>query len=129
MRADSLLTELAAIIGAPDLKLAEAPRRLTGGFFTENHRFRLANAPPPWDTPLVVRLFPVVVPDDVVRLEAVVQGGVAAAGLPAPRVVHFDPNAWLDGRRYFVMECMPGRPLLGDIGGLSLNRAEVLLFL
>ena len=84
MRADSLLTELAAIIGAPDVKFAEAPQRLTGGFFTENHRFRLAHAPPPWDTPLVLRLFPVVVPDDVVRLEAVVQGGVAAAGLPAP---------------------------------------------
>ena len=113
--ADELLAELAPVIGVDDPSFAEPPVLLTGGFFTENHRFRLSNVPAPWDRPLVVRLFPLTVPDHVVHLEATVQGGVGDAGLPTPRVVHFDPGARIDGRRYFVMEFVNGVPLLGGI--------------
>ena len=46
---------------------AEPPVRFEGGYFTENHAFRLTDAPPPWDRPLVVRLFPSTSPSDLPR--------------------------------------------------------------
>jgi aminoglycoside phosphotransferase (APT) family kinase protein len=71
---------------------------------------------------MVVRLFPVVVSDDTVRREAVVQRELAATGFPTPRVTHFDPQARIDGRRYFVMERMAGKPLMGGIRASTLLR-------
>jgi aminoglycoside phosphotransferase (APT) family kinase protein len=128
MLGDDLLTELAPLVGRTDLAYAEPPQLLTGGFFTENHRFRLTGAPSPWDRTLVLRLFPVSVPDDIVQLEATVQGGVAAAGFPTPDVVHFDPSARLDGRRYFVMDYVSGAPMLGGISiGVLLRQGPRLL--
>jgi aminoglycoside phosphotransferase (APT) family kinase protein len=113
--ASELLAELGPVIGGGDLSYAEPLARLSGGFFTENYGFRLAGAPPPWDGRLVVRLFPVVVDDDAVRREAVVQRELAAVGFPTPAVLHFNADAHVDGRRYFVMERMPGAPLMGGI--------------
>ena len=113
---DELLGELRRVIGVDDLAFAEAPEKLSGGFFTTNFRFRLVGASSPWDGPLVVRLFPPVIADDSVVQEAVVQRGLAAAGLPTPAVLHFDLAARVDGRRYFVMEFLSGGPLLAGIG-------------
>ena len=113
--ADELLAALAPIVGRGELTYAEPPELLTGGYFTENHRFRLADAPAPWDRALVLRLFPVTVPERVVRLEGTVQRGIAAAGLPTPEVVHLDLGARLDGRSYYVMEFVAGAPMMGGI--------------
>jgi len=113
--AEELLAELAPVIGRDDLGYVEPPQLLTGGYFTENHRFQLADVPAPWDRTLVLRLFPGSVPDPVVRLEATVQRAVAAAGFPTPEVVHFDANARLEGRRYFVMAFITGVPMMGGI--------------
>jgi aminoglycoside phosphotransferase (APT) family kinase protein len=113
--ADELLVELAPVVGRDELAYLEPPQRLTGGYFTENLRFRLVDVPAPWDRPLVVRLFPPTVPESVVRLEGTVQRGMASAGIPTPEVVHFDVDARLDGRRCFVMEFMDGVPMLGGI--------------
>ena len=71
---------------------------------------------------MVVRLFPLAITDDAVRREAVVQQELAAAGFPTPRVTHFDPHARIDGRRYFVMERMAGKPLMGGIRASMLLR-------
>jgi aminoglycoside phosphotransferase (APT) family kinase protein len=120
--ADELLVELRPVVGRADLAYAEAPTVLTGGFFTENHAFRLADVSSPWSGSMVVRLFPPVVSDDAVRREAVVQRQLAAAGFPTPPVTHFDPQARLDGRRYFVMERMAGKPLMGGIRAGTLLR-------
>lgn len=126
--ADELLAELAPVVGRGGLTYVEPLQQLTGGYFTENHRFRLADMPAPWDRTLVLRLFPPTVPEHVVRLEATVQRGVAAAGLPTPEVVHFDIDGRLDGRRYFVMEFMSGVPMMGGIDlGTVLRQGPQLL--
>jgi aminoglycoside phosphotransferase (APT) family kinase protein len=108
---DAVFTE----VGRADVAYAEPPVRLSGGFFTENHAFRLTGAPPPWDGPLVVRLFPSSAPSDFARREAAVQGVLVDQGFPAPRVVLFDDAARLMGRHFFVMERLPGRPMVGGI--------------
>jgi aminoglycoside phosphotransferase (APT) family kinase protein len=113
--ADELLAELRPVVGRDELAYAEALTELSGGFFTENHAFRLAGVPSPWSGSMVLRLFPVALADEAVRREAVVQRELAAAGFPTPRVTHFDPQARIDGRRYFVMERMAGKPLMGGI--------------
>ena len=120
--ADELLLGLGRVIERGDLAYSEAPAVLSGGFFTENHAFQLADVPPPWNGPMVVRLFPVVVSDDAVRREAVVQRELGAAGFATPAVLHFYPDARIDGRRYFVMQRMPGRPLMGGIRARALLR-------
>jgi aminoglycoside phosphotransferase (APT) family kinase protein len=113
--AEELLETARVAIGRPDIVYAEAPERLGGGFFTENHAFRLANASAPWDGPLVVRLFPNEAPADLARREAAVQRVLAAQDYPAPAIVWFDDAARLSARRCFVMRRLPGRPMIGGI--------------
>jgi aminoglycoside phosphotransferase (APT) family kinase protein len=113
--ADELLAVVRAETGHADIQYAEPPVRLGGGFFTENYAFRLAGAPPAWEGPLVVRLFPSEAPADLARREAAVQRVLAQQGYPAPAIVWFDDDARLDERRCFVMRRLPGRPLVGGI--------------
>jgi aminoglycoside phosphotransferase (APT) family kinase protein len=113
--AEELLETVRSVTGRAEAEYAEPPERLTGGFFTENHAFRLADAPPPWDGPMVVRLFPSEAPDDLARREAAVQRVLDDQGYPAPGIVWFDDDARLADRRCFVMRRLPGRPLVGGI--------------
>lgn len=120
--ADELLGVLRDRLAPADVSYAEPLVRLSGGFFAESHGFCLAGAPPPWDTPLVVRLFPSSSPSDLARREAAVQAAVTEQGYPGARVLLFDEEARLLGRRFFVMERLPGRPLMdgiriGDVAG------------
>ena len=112
MLAGELLDALRDTVGA-DAVYAEPPVHLSGGFFTENHGFRLAGAAPPWDGPLVVRLFPWSAASDLARREATVQTTLVEQGYPAAAVLFFDDDARLDGRRFFVMVRLPGRSLIG----------------
>jgi aminoglycoside phosphotransferase (APT) family kinase protein len=126
--ADELLDVVRAETGRIDCGYAEPPVRLGGGFFTENHAFRLEDAPPPWDGPLVVRLFPNEAPPDLARREAAVQRALAAQGYPAPPIVWFDDAARLSRRRCFVMRRLPGQAMIGGIGfGELLTSAPKLL--
>ena len=128
MQEGELLEAVRRLTGAPAVAYAEPPVLLTGGFFTENHAFRLSGVSGEWAGPLVVRLFPVTVDDEVVRCEVEMQRGVAAQGYPAPLVVHFDIDERLDGRRFLVMERIPGHTLLGGITvGTMLRQAPTLL--
>jgi aminoglycoside phosphotransferase (APT) family kinase protein len=113
--ADELLDAARAATGRADLAYAEPPVRLGGGFFTENHAFRLDAAPSPWDGPLVARLFPNEAPPDLAHREAAVQRALADQQYPAPPIVWFDADARLAGRRCFVMHKLPGRMLVGGI--------------
>jgi aminoglycoside phosphotransferase (APT) family kinase protein len=113
--ADELLGVVRAGTGRTDVEYAEPPVRLGGGFFTENHAFRLAGAPEPWDGPLVVRLFPGEAPPDLPRREAAVQRVLSDQGYPAPAIVWFDDDARIADRRCFVMRRLPGRALIGGI--------------
>jgi len=112
---DELLSALGPHLGGP-VSFAESPVRLGGGYFTENYAFSLAEAPAPWDVPLVVRLFPSSAPPDLAHREAAVQGVLVDQGYPAPRVLFFGADARLLDRPFFVMERLPGRALLGGIG-------------
>jgi len=118
--ADELLAVARADTGRDDLAYVEPPVRLSGGFFTANHAFRLDGAPPPWDGPLVVRLFPNDAPADLARREAVVQRVLAAQGYPAPDIVWWDDSMRLLERHCFVMRRLPGRPVLGGIKPLEI---------
>ena len=126
--ADELLDALHRKIGGTQPTYAEPPVRFEGGYFTENHGFRLAGAPPPWDGPLVVRLFPSTSPSDLPRREAAVQRVLSDQGYPAPPVVLFDDEARLVGRRFFVMARLPGRPLLGGIRVRELAKSGLRVF-
>ena len=110
-----LLGALRSHLGDDTLGYAEPPRRLSGGFFTENHAFRLAGAPPGWDAPLVLRLFPNGATPDLAFREASVQSALTAQRFPAAPVLWFDNEARLDDRRFFVMQCLPGRALIPGI--------------
>jgi aminoglycoside phosphotransferase (APT) family kinase protein len=126
--AEELLETVRSVTGRAEVEYAEPPERLTGGFFTENHAFRLADAPPPWDGPMVVRLFPSEAPDDLARREAAVQRVLDDQGYPAPGIVWFDAGARLDERHCFVMRRLPGRPMVGGIRTTELLTSVPKLF-
>jgi aminoglycoside phosphotransferase (APT) family kinase protein len=127
---DGELLEIARrATGRDDVAYAEPPVRFTGGFFTENHSFRLAGAvPAPWDGELVVRLFPSEAPATLAGREATVQRVLVDQSYPAPRIVFFEDGALLAGRHFFVMERLPGGPLLGGIRIRELMRSGWGLF-
>jgi aminoglycoside phosphotransferase (APT) family kinase protein len=126
--ADELLDVLRAQIGVDQLDYAEAPVRLSGGFFTENHSFRLTGATTPWEGPLVVRLFPSQMRPENVRCEVEMQRAVSSQHYPAPRVLTFDERGRLLGRQFLVMERLPGMALMGAIDiGTVLRRGPRLL--
>lgn len=107
-----------------DVEYTEQPVRLEGGFYTENYRFALDGAPPEWAGPMVLRLFPTHAPHGLDAWEAAVQTFAHDCGVPAPTVVRYEPDSLIDGRRWFVMELLPGAPAMGStktrqlIGGL-----------
>jgi aminoglycoside phosphotransferase (APT) family kinase protein len=113
--AEELLARVRSTLG-DDVGFAEAPVRLGGGFFTANHRFSLRGGAvaPGWDRPLVVRLFPSHAPPGLDAWEAGVQSFLHERGFPAPRVVLHEPDVAIEGRRWFVMELLPGSPALAD---------------
>lgn len=126
--ADELLGALPDTLARVDVAYAEPLVRLGGGFFAENYAFRLAGVPPPWDTPLVVRLFPSSSPPDLARREAAIQTVLADQGYPTARVLLFEEGARLLGRRFFVMERLPGRPMMGGIRIREMARSGWRLF-
>lgn len=89
------------------------PRPLGGGAFSANYVFELAHAPPEWSGRLVLRLVPG--SGTQVRIEAGLQDGARAAGVPAPRVVHVDSSGDALGEPFMVMGLLPGRGFLGGI--------------
>src|SRR5436309_13476904 len=86
----------------PEVEFSAAPRPLSGGAFSANYVFELAHAPAQWSGRLVLRLVPG--SDFQVRMEAGLQDGARAAGVPAPRVVHVESSEDVLGERFMVME-------------------------
>ena len=119
MIADELRARLSDAIGH-DVQYAENPVQLGGGFYTANHRFSLRDAPPEWSRPMVLRLFPTHAPDHLDAWEAAVQTFVHSRGMPAPEVLLRHADSRIEGRRWFVMELLPGSPAMEGIGARQL---------
>lgn len=112
--AESLAPRLLGIMekhtGAPGLAYDAPPTPLSGGHWAGLYHFRLLGRP----QPLVLRIMPT--SDEQCAREAAVQGCVAAAGFPAPRVIFSAGRN--DGLRFpfIVMERLPGRTLAAGPG-------------
>jgi aminoglycoside phosphotransferase (APT) family kinase protein len=117
--ADELRARLSDAIGNA-VEYAEPPVRLSGGFYTANYRFSLQEASARWSAPMVLRLFPTHAPDHLDAWEAAVQTFVHERGLPAPAVVLREPGSTIEGRRWFVMELLPGSPAMEGVGARQL---------
>lgn len=109
----ALLQHLRDALGS-GVSYEEPPVRLGGGFYTDNYAFRVAGGPVGWDGPLVLRLFPASAPPRLARREAVVQN-LAAEHVPAPRVLLHQEGTHLEGREWFIMQRLPGHPVLGGV--------------
>lgn len=109
-----LLAVLRTATSTPTLAFADAPTRLTGGFWAELISFRLRDAPPAWSGGLVARVMP---DPGIAAKETAIQSEVAAQGFPTP-TVHLagGPDAGL-GRSFLVMDLAAGGSMLGGLGG------------
>jgi aminoglycoside phosphotransferase (APT) family kinase protein len=124
----SLLSYLSERVGSSQA-FAAPPAAMSGGWDTRVYWFQLADAPPPYDRPLVLRLFPS--PADAPRAatEFEVQRFVHHRGYPAPEPLLLETGAQVLGGPFMVMERVPGRPLRDHLAGPSLHalRAASLL--
>ena len=99
--------------GRADLEFTAAPTPLTGGFYAEMLRFRLADPPPGLDRDLVARI----VPNPAAGAwEATIQRAVADQGFPTPAVrLTVDETSRL-GRYLVVMDAVDGQPPMAGLG-------------
>lgn len=111
---DSLLAAVRTAAGRDDLDWARPPEPLTGGFWAQIWRVRLARAPGRLDRELVARVMPD--PETGVR-ETAVQAHLADCGYPTPTVrLAAGPGAELD-RAWMLMDLAAGRTLLAGLSG------------
>jgi aminoglycoside phosphotransferase (APT) family kinase protein len=108
-----LLDTLRDATGRSALGFAAPPTRLTGGFYAEMLRFRLADPPVDLDRDLVARI----VPNPAAGVwEATIQRAVADQGLPTPAVrLTVDETGPL-GRYLIVMDAVDGQPPMAGLG-------------
>lgn len=98
-----------------EVRFSVAPKRLSGGAFSEVYGFRLATSGGHPGQPLVLRTYGRGTNPVQPRLEQAVQNGLADAGFPAARVLvaQCDPHG--PGAMFVVMEWLPGRGVLRGI--------------
>ncbi len=127
--AQELLAALGSHLGVSDPNFAVPPRSL-GGSFTEVFRFELADQHEPWQGSLVLRLLALSAPPELLHLQRLVQDGLASAGFPAPRVLLLDDTLRICGRRFMIMEHLPGRPFLRGVrpGRFAVDFPRLLLW-
>lgn len=108
-----LLDTLRNATGRADLEFAAPARPLTGGFYAEMVRFRLADPPADLDRDLVARI----VPNPTAGVwEATIQREVADQGFPTPVVrLTVDETSPL-GRYLIVMDAIDGQPPMAGLG-------------
>ncbi len=108
-----LLDTLRDAAGRADLEFAAPPIPLSGGFYAEMLRFRLADPPAHLDRDLVARI----VPNPAAGIwEAAIQRSVADQGFPTPAVrLTVDETGPL-GRYLIVMDAVDGQPPMAGLG-------------
>lgn len=100
---------------APRLALDGAPTRVGGGFWAEIWRLDLRDQGDRLPPMVVLRLAP---DPDAATWETAVQGALADAGYPTPRI-HADGPPTPGTRAWSVMDYSPGRSMLTDLSGLG----------
>ena len=122
-----LLAHLRRMDGMHSVDFAEPPSRISGGFETLMFAFRLAHATPPFDGPLILRLFREADAAPRARFEAAVNGAIAHLGYPAPAVLHWSPDAAVLGGAFLILEHVPGENLLTRVVDPALFRFPAIL--
>ena len=110
-----LLSHVRSYLGDPKVDYSIHPDRMPRGMFAEVWQFELADAPPEWSGGLVVRLYPSAADSVDLQVEAAVQNGLVAEGFPAPKVLLCEDSPEVLGRRFIIMERLPGRPRLRGV--------------
>jgi aminoglycoside phosphotransferase (APT) family kinase protein len=113
--ADLLLATVREATGRLDLEFAAPPAVLSGGFYAEMLRFRLAGPTPELDRDLMARIVP---NPDAGRWEATIQRAVAEQGFPTPAVRLVADETSPLGRFVIVMDAVDGEP---PMAGLSIR--------
>lgn len=108
-----LLGTLRQATGRPDLEFAAPPIALSGGFYAEMLRFRLADPPSELDGELVARIVPNA---EAGAWEATIQRDVADRGFPTPTVRLTAPETGPLGQYLIVMDHVDGRPPMAGLG-------------
>jgi aminoglycoside phosphotransferase (APT) family kinase protein len=108
-----LLQTLRDATGRAELEFAAPPTLLSGGFYAEMLRFRLADPPADLDRDLVARI----VPNPAAGVwEAAIQRAVADQGFPTPTVrLTVDETGPL-GRYLIAMDAIDGQPPMAGLG-------------
>lgn len=108
-----LLDTLREVTGRDGLEFTEPPKPLSGGFYAEMLRFRLADPPVGLDRDLVARI----VPDPAAGAwEATIQRAVTHQGFPTPLVRLTAPETCALGRYLIVMDAVDGQPPMAGLG-------------
>ena len=104
-RGEALLAALRTDLGGTEVRFSEVLQPLAGGYSNEIFRFRLEDAPPPFDQLLVLRL----THDerDTAR-EGVIENGVAEQGFRAPPILLRGASSSAFGRPFLVTPLSPG---------------------
>ncbi|HZJ27801.1 MAG TPA: phosphotransferase [Acidimicrobiia bacterium] len=111
-----LLAAMRVADSTPDLEWAVVPAPLSGGFWAQMWRIRLAGARPELSRELVARVMPSA---RVAARETLVQDQLARVGFATPAVrLAGEPGPQLD-RAWMVMDLAPGRTLLAGLSGPS----------
>jgi aminoglycoside phosphotransferase (APT) family kinase protein len=106
-----LRDHLRTALGAPRLEFAERPTHVTGGFDTQIYAFRLAEAPPAYAGPLILRLLDAHHDPARALSEQATQNALADLGYPAPRVLLASADAAGLGGAFLIMDRLAGRLL------------------
>src|ERR1041385_2556260 len=91
--ATSLLPYLRNVLRNPVLTYTESPTRISGGYDTHIHYFRLGGAPAAFAGPLVLRVFRADTGATPARFESAVLHAAASLGFPVPRILLVEPDA------------------------------------
>lgn len=108
-----LLDTLQHATGRSDLAYAAPPTPLSGGFYAEMLRFRLADPPAELDRELVARIVP---NPSAGSWEATIQRNVADQGFATPTVRLTAPETGPLGRYLIVMDHLDGQPPMAGLG-------------
>jgi aminoglycoside phosphotransferase (APT) family kinase protein len=125
---DALLGFLRRSLSSSDVRFAEPPVALTGGFDTTILAFRLANAPDAYSAPSVLRLMPAPTDGPRVARENAAHTALAAAGFAAPRILlhSFDDRDL--GAPFLIMDRLAGQNLWENAFGPQGKRSRIFNF-